>query len=608
MVYAAAVVLAAIILRSLVRVKELSDRFASLVGPRAGGALRASWLTPLLGRRIDRADHQWRSFRDAIPLLAGVAVGFVALSHGARALLRARGHAPGSPSFRRGRTRFYAAAGLAFLAVLHGADLAKVLLLGGAHRALTRALAGTRALVPCVWAFSVGVLFLNEWHGGYRWADVVAGAPLLGASARALGAARWADRQWGGLMGWHRTWNLVMLRLVSWSMDFHWAEQARRAPPPPPGPKDDATTKGAATTNADAAGDTPAAREKRRVRTPRPAGEYASAALLVAYVAYPPVYLSGPTQTFNSFAHHVGAPQREVGLRGKARFTAARLLLPLALLELFQHYVLTFFISKNLFARLAAKGADGAWGTPRPIIDLLFHFGSQPGDGGPPADLTGFMFFSYWALKMIWLKFLVIWRFARCWALWDDVRVPENMRRCMSNNTSVSGFWRGWHASFNRWLVRYIYVPLGGSRVSVPRRVLNVFVVFSFVAGWHDLTLQLLSWGWLFVAFVAVELLGARLPALVPPLGRALEASPALRLHAANLGGALNIMMLMGANLVGFSYSLSGMGALLGGLGQGGLAVVRSVGVNFAAYYCAVWVMQELRAGGGEDGNKDKQG
>ena len=87
-------------------------------------------------------------------------------------------------------------------------------------------------------------------------------------------------------------------------------------------------------------------------------------------------------------------------------------------------------------------------------------------------------------------------------------------------------------------------------------------------------------------------------------LARALEASPALRLHATNLGGALNIMMLMGANLVGFSYSLSGMGALLDGLGRGGLAVVRSVGVNFAAYYCAVWVMQELRARGEGEGEE----
>ena len=132
----------------------------------------------------------------------------------------------------------------------------------------------------------------------------------------------------------------------------------------------------------------------------------------------------------------IALKQADVGLAGKAAFTARRLLLPLALLEVGQHFLLTFFISRNLFARIAVRGADGAWGAPRPLVELLFGFG---GDDAAAADLTGFMFFSYWALKMIWLKFLVIWRFARCWALWDDVDVPENMRRCMSNVHSVTG-------------------------------------------------------------------------------------------------------------------------------------------------------------------------
>ena len=46
----------------------------------------------------------------------------------------------------------------------------------------------------------------------------------------------------------------------------------------------------------------------------------------------------------------------------------------------------------------------------------------------------------------------------------DGVLVHENMKRCMSNNCTLTGFWRNWHCSFNRWLVRYVYVPLGGSR------------------------------------------------------------------------------------------------------------------------------------------------
>jgi protein-cysteine N-palmitoyltransferase HHAT len=61
---------------------------------------------------------------------------------------------------------------------------------------------------------------------------------------------------------------------------------------------------------------------------------------------------------------------------------------------------------------------------------------------------------AYVLLKMMWLKFLVIWRFFRLWALADGIWVPENMTRCMSNNCSLEQFWKGWHASFNLWIVR----------------------------------------------------------------------------------------------------------------------------------------------------------
>jgi protein-cysteine N-palmitoyltransferase HHAT len=54
----------------------------------------------------------------------------------------------------------------------------------------------------------------------------------------------------------------------------------------------------------------------------------------------------------------------------------------------------------------------------------------------------------------MWLKFLLIWRFFRLWALADGVLPPENQVRCMSNNQSLGQFWKGWHASFNLWIVR----------------------------------------------------------------------------------------------------------------------------------------------------------
>ena len=53
--------------------------------------------------------------------------------------------------------------------------------------------------------------------------------------------------------------------------------------------------------------------------------------------------------------------------------------------------------------------------------------------------------------------------------------------------------------------VRYIYVPLGGSRW----RMLNVWVVFTFVALWHDLEWRLLGWAWMMALAMAPEMVSA---------------------------------------------------------------------------------------------------
>jgi len=93
----------------------------------------------------------------------------------------------------------------------------------------------------------------------------------------------------------------------------------------------------------------------------------------------------------------------------------------------------------------------------------------------------------------------------------DGIETPENMLRCMSNNYSAMAFWRAWHRSFNRWCIRYIYIPLGGAQ---RRPIINTLAVFTFVAFWHDISLKLLVWGWLVVLFILPEIL-ARL--VMPP-------------------------------------------------------------------------------------------
>ena len=171
----------------------------------------------------------------------------------------------------------------------------------------------------------------------------------------------------------------------------------------------------------------------------------------------------------------------------------------------------------------------------------------------------------YFNLHHIWLKLLLPWRFFRLWALVDSIDPPENVVRCMSDNYSAFAFWRGWHRSYNRWLIRYIYIPLGGSSVKgtwgTVRSVANLFIVFSFVAMWHDIQLRLLVWGWLIALFVLPEVIASYLF----PRSKWQDRKEAYRVIC-GIGAVGNILMMMSANLVGFAVGLDGLQGLVQGI------------------------------------------
>ena len=65
-------------------------------------------------------------------------------------------------------------------------------------------------------------------------------------------------------------------------------------------------------------------------------------------------------------------------------------------------------------------------------------------------------------------------------------------------SATVSEFWRRWHISLQTWFRDYVYFPLGGSRVSKPRLVLNLFVVWALTGIWHGANWTFLAWGLLY--------------------------------------------------------------------------------------------------------------
>jgi alginate O-acetyltransferase complex protein AlgI len=62
-------------------------------------------------------------------------------------------------------------------------------------------------------------------------------------------------------------------------------------------------------------------------------------------------------------------------------------------------------------------------------------------------------------------------------------------------STSVREFWRRWHITLASWMRDYVYIPLGGSRVSAPRRDFNLLVTFLLVGLWHGANGTFVVWG-----------------------------------------------------------------------------------------------------------------
>lgn len=70
---------------------------------------------------------------------------------------------------------------------------------------------------------------------------------------------------------------------------------------------------------------------------------------------------------------------------------------------------------------------------------------------------------------------------------------------------SFTEFWKRWHISLNTWFRDYVYIPLGGNRVSKARWVLNVFIVWVLTGIWHGANWTFLFWGLSCFAILMLE-------------------------------------------------------------------------------------------------------
>ncbi len=81
---------------------------------------------------------------------------------------------------------------------------------------------------------------------------------------------------------------------------------------------------------------------------------------------------------------------------------------------------------------------------------------------------------------------------------------PENFNYPYISS-SVAEFWRRWHISLGSWFRDYVYIPLGGNRVSFVKWIRNILVVWMLTGLWHGAEWTFVLWGLYFAVFLVLE-------------------------------------------------------------------------------------------------------
>ncbi len=134
-----------------------------------------------------------------------------------------------------------------------------------------------------------------------------------------------------------------------------------------------------------------------------------------------------------------------------------------------------------------------------PVVDRFWPLISQPGANAVDAVAVAFLFSC-----QIFCDFAGYSSIARGTAYLLGFRLPLNF-----NSPYIAGsfknFWQRWHMTLSRWLRDYLYVSLGGNRISARRTYANLMLVMLLGGLWHGAAWTFVVWGGLHGAALAVE-------------------------------------------------------------------------------------------------------
>lgn len=155
-------------------------------------------------------------------------------------------------------------------------------------------------------------------------------------------------------------------------------------------------------------------------------------------------------------------------------------------------------------------------------------------------------------------------------------KFPENFNYPFMSR-SVTEFWRRWHMTLGGWFRDYVYIPMGGNRVTKPRWIFNIAVVWVLTGIWHGAAWNFVIWGAMFGVMLALEKLF---------LGDALKKAPMAAGHIYTMIiVVLSFVVFNADGILGIADDFRGL------FGFGGIPFVTEQTMYYLKSYAAILVI-----------------
>jgi alginate O-acetyltransferase complex protein AlgI len=201
------------------------------------------------------------------------------------------------------------------------------------------------------------------------------------------------------------------------------------------------------------------------------------------YVLFFPQMVAGPIERYDRLGNELQQdhkPRYENFSYG-FRLILFGLLVKMAVADNLAPYV------NNVYADPAAFGG-------RDLLLAILFFSFQI-----YADFYGYSTIAVGAARLLGIKIM------------DNFKTPYL-------SAGITELWSRWHISLSSWFRDYLYIPLGGNRVVMPRWVFNILVVFMVSGLWHGASWTFVAWGGLHGVFIILEKFASRITGITVPL------------------------------------------------------------------------------------------